>query len=178
MRYRVFLVLAAITLCGCQVAAGQWHFSPAAGEAMIGLCQREYTKHTGRVLGDEADRVYVYSRWDVSWIVFSKGERGSFGEPEYGFKTHLRCAIATKPRLRVELMDQGTFAKIIDLEPKSFEEFRYLDEFPIVSLYVRDGSGFSYSKSRPTLSREELNERINRMYDSLDVPEDEILVIQ
>ncbi|MCY4343653.1 MAG: hypothetical protein OXE83_08805 [Gammaproteobacteria bacterium] len=157
--------MAAIMSWGCQVKTTQWKFFPDDGDAMIDLCLREYAGKTSRVLSDDADRANVYSRWDVSWVVFTRGEMGTFGEPEFGFTTYLRCAIATTPRLRVERMDEGTFSRIIDLEPKSYEDFQYLDEFPIASLYVRYGSDFFYTKSRRPHSRKEMAERIDRMID-------------
>ena len=173
---KALLALAVILSSGCQAAAGEWRFSAETGDRMIGMCMDKLFEHTGKTLSDAAVRAYVFSRWDVSWIIFTEGEMGPFGEPEIDYRPHLWCSVATQPNLQVQELDEGFFKTIIDLEPKSYGQIKYLEEYPVVSLYQRDGSGFSYLKSRSTYSREEMFEKLDRMYESLDLPE--ILVIQ
>ena len=175
----MFLVLSLIASSGSQSAPSDWQFSPDTGEAMIGLCIRQYAETTGGVLNDEADRAYVYSRPDVSWVVIARGEMGSFGEPEFNLAIFLQCDISTE-HLRVETMRAGGFSNIIDVEPKSFKDFEYMDELLVASLYVRYGNAFVHSESRPPISREELGERLDRMYDSRAASRDlpEVLTIQ
>ena len=167
---QALLVLAVIMSGGCEAAADEWRFSPETGDRMIGMCLGEYLENTGRVLSDEAGRAYVYSRWDVSWILFAAGEEGSFGEPDIDFRPFLGCVVATQPRLQVQDLYEGMYNTIIDIRPKTFEDFHHPDEEFVISLYKRDTDGSSHAQTIP-YSPEEVFEKHERMYESLSVPE-------
>lgn len=167
---KALLVLAVIMSSGCQAAAAEWRFSSETGDRMISMCVGEYVENTGRALSDEADRAYVYSRWDVSWILFAAGEEGSFGEPDPDIRPFLGCVVATQPHLQVQDLYVGMYTTIVDIRPKTFEHFDHPDEEFVVSLYTRDREGFSHAETLP-YSPEEVFEKRDHMYESLAVPE-------
>ena len=171
---RVLLALAVMASGSCRAQGDQWQFSPEIGAAMTRMCLGEYTEHTGRGLTGEADRAYIWSRWDVSWILFATGEEGSFGEPGPDFRPFLGCVVATRPRLQVQKLYE-MLTTIIDMELKTFEHFDHPDDEFVVSVFMRHGDGFFHFETRPYSLEEALAKR-RRMHQSPDVPD--VLEIQ
>ena len=111
------------------------------------MCRDAYAETTGSPISDEIDRAYVYSRWDVSWVHFTRGELGSFGEPDPHYAPWLSCTVATQPR-EVQELWMG-WNRYLDKEPKTYEDFHHPDEEFMESLYLRDDDRFIHVETRP-----------------------------
>lgn len=148
MKIVVKLASACLALAGvCHAVASEWEFSVNKGNSHIRLCQEAHLRGVERPISDEVDRAYVYSRHDVSWILFARGELGSFGNPDPSYGTFVRCTVATQPLAHVQELIENP-RNVIVREEMTYEDFHHPDESFVESLYLREGERFIHVGSQ------------------------------
>lgn len=113
---------------------------------VLELCLGEVKRVSGESLSVAADRAYVYVDKEGSWVIFSHGEIGSFGQAGQDSGVIYSCGVLNGPPAKAVFLGAPLKDALID-EPG--REYFDTPEGTTEILFKREGEEFNYCCSQP-----------------------------